>query len=317
MTLAQVEAFLTLAEELHFGRTAERMYLSQSRVSRLIASLETEVGGTLFDRTSRRVRITPLGAQLRDRLSAAVELLDAGFEEAHAAARGTSGLLRIGITSTTGGQPLDRLVRAFEERHPDCEVTEREVQLTDPFTPLREDEIDVLVNWLALDEPDLTAGPVIDRQPRVLAVAADHPLAERPSVSIEDLADQPVNRWTGLPPALWDAIVPPSTPSGKPIPRTAEATTLNEGLALVARGKIVHPTVRSMIDLYPRRGVVFIPIHDMPPLPLGLIWVTAHENARMRALAQVAEANTAGRDASADLAPTERAATRTSNSALR
>ncbi len=175
------------------------------------------------------------------------------------------------------------------------------MQLTDPFTPLREGEIDVLVNWLSLDERDLTAGPVIDRQPRVLAVATDHPLAERPSVSIEDLAGQPVNRWTGLPPALWDAIVPPSTPSGKPIPRTAEAQTPNEGLALVARGKIVHPTVRSMTDLYPRRGVAFIPIHDMPPLPLGLIWVTAHENARIRALAQVAESSAAKADRDATI----------------
>jgi DNA-binding transcriptional LysR family regulator len=291
MTLAHAEAFLTLAEELHFGRTAERMYLSQSRVSRLIASLETEVGGRLFDRTSRRVRITPLGAQLRDRLGAAVELLDTGLEEARAAARGTSGVLRIGFTPTTGGEPLNRLIRAFEKGHPDCEVTEHEVQLTDPVRPLREDEIDVLVNWLALDEPDLTAGPMIDRQPRVLAVATDHPLAERASVSIEDLAGQPVSRFTGLPRALWDRIVPPFTPSGNAIPRTAAVKTPNEIFALVARGKIVHPTVRSMADLYPRAGVVFVPIHDMPPLPLGLIWVTAHENARIRALAHIAEAD--------------------------
>src|SRR3954452_22116344 len=61
VTLAQAEAFLVLTDELHFGRTAERMILSQARVSRLIASLEVEVGGLLFERTSRRVRVTPLG----------------------------------------------------------------------------------------------------------------------------------------------------------------------------------------------------------------------------------------------------------------
>jgi len=71
MTLAQAEAFLVLCDELHFGRTAERLFLSQARVSRLIASLEAEVGGALFERTSRRVRITPLGEQLRARRQAA------------------------------------------------------------------------------------------------------------------------------------------------------------------------------------------------------------------------------------------------------
>jgi DNA-binding transcriptional LysR family regulator len=293
VTLAQAEAFLVLAEELHFGRTAERLYLSQSRVSRLIASLEAEVGGTLFDRTSRRVQITPLGARLRDRLSAAVDLLDVGLEEARAAARGTSGQLRIAFTPTTVQKALTDLIRAFERRHPDCDVTEHEVPLTSPYTALRRAEVDVLVNWLAFEEPDLTAGPAIDHQARVLAVATTHPLAGRASVSVEDLGGQAVADFADLPPALWDRIVPRSTPSGKPIPRTIEVSTPNEIFALVARGKIIHPTLRSMSELYPRPGVVYVPIRDMPPLPLGLIWVTAHENARIRALAQVAEANAA------------------------
>lgn len=65
MDTAEIEVFLTLAEELHFGRTAERLRMPQPRVSRLIASMERRAGGALFERTSRRVRLTPLGAQLR------------------------------------------------------------------------------------------------------------------------------------------------------------------------------------------------------------------------------------------------------------
>jgi hypothetical protein len=60
MDVQQVEAFLAVADELHFGRAAERLVQSRPRVSKLIASLEREVGGALFDRTSRRVRLTPL-----------------------------------------------------------------------------------------------------------------------------------------------------------------------------------------------------------------------------------------------------------------
>jgi hypothetical protein len=63
--LREIEVFLTLAEELHFGRTAERLHLTSSRVSQVVRSLETRLGGALFERTSRRVRFTPLGKQLQ------------------------------------------------------------------------------------------------------------------------------------------------------------------------------------------------------------------------------------------------------------
>src|SRR6516165_369390 len=144
MTLAQAEAFLVLCDELHFGRTAERLFLSQARVSRLIASLEAEVGGALFERTSRRVRITPLGEQLRARIATAIDLLEAGLAETQAAARGATGSLRVGFTRTTHLESLGALIRSFEKRHPECEVVEREVPMVDPYGDLRASEIDVL-----------------------------------------------------------------------------------------------------------------------------------------------------------------------------
>jgi DNA-binding transcriptional LysR family regulator len=288
VTLAQAEVFLVLARELHFGRTAERLSLSQARVSRLIASLEVEVGGLLFERTSRRVRITPLGAHFQARLRTAVDLLETGLEETRAMARGIRGSLRVGFSSTTRLETVSRLIEAFEAGQPDCEVIEREVSVMDPYRALRDNEIDVLCSWLAVEEPDLTSGPAIDHQPRVLAVANDHPLAAKDAVSVEDLGGQAVGEPTGPRVAVWDAISPPRTPSGVPIPRTVQVTTLNEIFALVARGRIVHPTVRSVASMFPRPGVVFVPIHDMAPLPLGLIWVTARENARIRAFAQAA-----------------------------
>jgi DNA-binding transcriptional LysR family regulator len=292
VTLAQAEAFLILAEELHFGRAADRLYLSQARVSRLIASLEAEVGGLLFERTSRRVRITPLGAQLQLRLRTAVDLLEEGLEEARAAARGSSGSLQVGFTAATGGAALRAVIEAFEASHPDCEVVEREVPLADTYCVLR--EIDVLCTWLVFDEPTLAIGPVIALEERVVAVASDHPLAAKEEVLLEDLGGCPVCEPIGLPRPVWEKCVPTATPLGVPLPRAFQVTSANEIFALVGRGKAVHPTVRAMEALYPRPGVVFIPIADMAPLPLGLIWVRAHENARIRAFAQVAETVGAG-----------------------
>jgi DNA-binding transcriptional LysR family regulator len=122
MDVSGVEAFLVLAEELHFTRTAERLRLSQSRVSRLISSLERRVGGLLFERTSRRVAPTPLGRRLRNRVGPAWTEIGAAFAEARAAAGSTSGTLRIGWPVTAGGPALTRLAQAFGAGHPECEL---------------------------------------------------------------------------------------------------------------------------------------------------------------------------------------------------
>ena len=81
MDTAEIEVFLVLAEELHFGRTAERLRLPQPRVSRLVAALERRAGGALFERTSRRVRLTPLGQQLASQLRPAYAQLTEAYGE--------------------------------------------------------------------------------------------------------------------------------------------------------------------------------------------------------------------------------------------
>jgi DNA-binding transcriptional LysR family regulator len=129
--------------------------------------------------------------------------------------------LRIGFTNTTGGPSLSRLVAAFEARNPNCDVAIHEIPVADPYAALRVGEVDVLVNWLAIDEPDLTAGPAIDRQDRVLAVASNHLLAGRDTVSVEDLAGLQVAHFPpNFPPALHEALVPSQTPSGAIIPQS-------------------------------------------------------------------------------------------------
>lgn len=289
--LVQVESFLVLCEELHFGRTAQRMHVSQPRVSRLVASLESELGGALFERTSRRVVLTPLGVRLRDDLAPAYERMTAAVASARTAARSPAGPLRVGFAATTAGPALDRLVVAFERAHPDCAVALHEVTLADSYTPLRSGEIDVLVCWLVLDDADLTRGPAIAAYPRVLAVAADHPLAGEPSVSVEVLGDHPVPAWgfSGSADRVREAMVPSRTPSGRPVrAHPTVVRTVGEVASLIARGQAVLPTVSSMGHRFGTDGIALVPIRDLPPTPLGLLWCTAHENGRIRALAEVA-----------------------------
>src|ERR1700735_3095590 len=150
--LDQVQAFLVLCEELHFGRTAERLHRSQPRISRLIASLESEIGATLFERTNRRVSRTPLGSELEAHWRPAYVELLAGYAAAKRSASATEGLLRVSFTNTTEGPALTRLLDAFARAHPNCEVTMVEVSIMDPFGPLRRGEADVLYNWAVVDE---------------------------------------------------------------------------------------------------------------------------------------------------------------------
>jgi DNA-binding transcriptional LysR family regulator len=285
MDIAELEVFLVLADELHYGRTAERLRIPQPRVSRLVSALERRIGGALFERTSRRVRLTPLGHRLRSQVQPVHRQLIAAFEDARAAARDPSGILRIGFSPTSNMAALTRLVEAFEAGHADRRAALAGMSNLDPYSALRQGDIDVLVNWLAVDEPDLTVGPVLEYRDRVLAVASTDPLANRTSVSLEDVADRDVVLMTPpFPPALYDAIIPPRTPSGRLIRRTQPAHSIHELVALVACGRIVHPTATG-IPMFSRDDIRLVPMTDLPPLPLGLIWCTAHHNARIEALA--------------------------------
>ena len=144
----------------------------------------------------------------------------------------------------------------------------------DPYSALRRGELDVLVNWLAVDEPDLTVGPVLEYRDRVLAVASAS--TRWPPGRRYRSRSSPTGRWRRMtppfPPALYDAIFPPRTPSGREIRRTQPVRSIHELVALVARGQIVHPTA-SGIPMFTRDDIALVPITDLPPLPLGLIWV--------------------------------------------
>lgn len=286
--LRELRIFLELGDELHFGRTADRLGISQPGVSEAIRILESRLGVKLFYRTSRRVRLTPAGEDLRRSVLPALAALDQALAETSKLSRAVRGLLRIGFILTTEGPALSQLITQFQARYPACEVRPQEVETFDAYRALRSGDIDVLCNWLAVDEPDLTAGTAFAYYPRALAVSITHRLARQPTVSVEDLADEEVALPPPtVPPAVYDLIVPLCTPSGRPIRRTQPVQTINEIMSLVARGRIVHPT-SSAVPIFGRDDIVLIPMDDLPPLPLGLVWRTSHENPRIRALDQTA-----------------------------
>jgi DNA-binding transcriptional LysR family regulator len=295
--LRELRIFLTLADELHFGRTAERLGISQPAVSEAVRALESRLGVKVFDRTSRRVRLTPAGEALQRNLTPALAAVDQALADTSELSATVRGLLRVGFVLTTEGPALSRLIAAFQARYPGCEVRLHEVETFDAYRPLRRGDIDALCNWLAVDQPDLTAGAAFAYYPRTLAVAPSHRLAAKSTVSVEELAEEQVALLPdSIPSAVYDLLVPRRTPSGKPIRRTQPVQTINEILSLVARGRIVHPT-SSGVPIFDRDDITLIPITGLPPLPLGLVWATSRDNPRIRALNETAQALATAPDA--------------------
>jgi DNA-binding transcriptional LysR family regulator len=287
--LREIEIFLTLADELHFGRTAQRLFVSTARVSQTIKKLERQVGALLFERTSRQVTLTPVGRRLRDDLEPAFQQIEAGVERAIAAGRNEEGVLRVGFFRAAAGRFVLEVADAFEARHPGCDVQIRENQLNDGLARLRDDQIDILFLMLPLEEPDLVTGPVIIREERMLAVSARHPFARRDAVSLDDLGRDKVLRGpSALPDYLHAAFVPERTPNGRLIERGPTFATIQEMLSLVGAGKGMYPAPAHMSHYYARSDVVYVPITDGAPFEWAFTWRRTAETQRIRAFNQAA-----------------------------
>jgi DNA-binding transcriptional LysR family regulator len=287
--LREIRTFLVLAEELHFGHSAEKLGVSQARVSQVLRELERKLGQRLVHRTSRTVSLTPAGQQFRESVEPAADRLQAILQTFDANSEHYEGAVRVGIVAgPSGAPPLMAVASKFAEAHPDWTVDFRDIPLDDILGPLRRGEVDVLAVRLPLVEPDLVIGPTLSSEPRVLAVSRDHPLAQRDKVSIEDVADSKVGWFDTLPPELEEAILPSRTPCGRPIERLRRPIrNLSELAMLVERGDVVHLTVPSMAD-YWGPDIVYIPVTDLPESIEALVWLQSNTDLGLREFARIA-----------------------------
>jgi DNA-binding transcriptional LysR family regulator len=287
--LREIRTFIVLSEELHFGRAAERLEVTPSRISQIVRTFETRLGGRLFDRTSRRVALTPLGEQLLRRVGPIYDQLERTLKETQESATGVTGTLRLGMyTPINGGPRLVEIIKTFEFRHPDCRVLVTDTGFArDQLDWLRKDDLDLLAMRLPIEDPDVTIGPVLSSEERIVALATDHPLAARESVGMDDLAGYAVADVRTLPRKMMDAFIPPRTPSGKRL-RRIKIRTMGESIVRVALGETVHPTVRSLLDHSPHPGVTSVPMSDMPASKTALVWLTANRSVKLQAFVRAA-----------------------------
>ncbi|MCX4823106.1 LysR family transcriptional regulator [Streptomyces sp. NBC_01142] len=287
--IRELECFLVLAEELHFGRAGERMYVSQSRVSQLLRSLEGRIGARLVERTSRRVRLTPLGERFLAGLRPAYDALHSAVEDARAAARGIEGTLGIGFQGTADDR-LMRALAAFQEAHPACATALTEIPFCDPFGAVRRGEVDTAIVLLPVAEPDLVLGPVFSEQRQTLAVSVCHRFADRPSLTAGELDREPLITASAPAPAYW---IEAHAPTGTPGPSVG---TLQEGLTLVAAGRGAMLLCGPTAEYHARRDIAFVPVDGLPDSVLGMVWRRGAETERIRAFAEAVTGATAAAD---------------------
>ncbi|MFC0038053.1 LysR family transcriptional regulator [Actinomadura rayongensis] len=300
MELRHVEAFLVVAEELHFGRAAGRVGVTQARVSQLVRELEREVGAPLFERTTRRVRLTALGTRFRESVAVGYEQMSAALLDAQSAAREVSGVLRVGYLPGLGDCAV-RLAAEMEARHPECQVVVGALGF--PWALLPHDLLidgvwDVVLSWApcgdgrALAAAGLSVGPALGRYERAVLVPEGHPLARCETVHVDVLSRYEfLNPSNGVPPALRDLWTARETPSGLPLRYTKDdlATmagkddlTAEDVLLLVARGRGLYLTVNAVQKRFNFPDLALIAVHGVPPRDIVPIWSSATENATIR-----------------------------------
>ncbi len=190
MEIAQIDAFLEAARRGSFRRAAEGLHLSQPSISARVQSLEQELGGPLFHRMGRGVRLTEMGSALLPYAQRAVDSLEEGREVVGVARYASGGMLRLGSARAIGTYTLPDMLDRFRARHPDIKVHIRVGRSTDVLEMVLDDEVQM---GLArrLDHPDIVTIHLYDEH-IVLVTHPDHPFASGGEVRISDVAREPM-----------------------------------------------------------------------------------------------------------------------------
>lgn len=249
MDLRQFQYAVAVADELHFGRAAERLHVAQPSLSRQIRDLERDLGVDLFTRTSRHVELTPAGAAFVGTARRAIALAAESRESAVAAANGLQGRVSLGFVASAAVEILPKLVAAHRAARPLVRLVLHEMTTEEQIEGLISGDLDVGLSR------DLEATPglrvhTLRREPLIAAIPSDHPLQQRRRISLTDLEG---SAFVTLPrqrvPRAWDRLLLMAQAAEIRPRYVQEANQFVTLLALVAAGlgvAIVPESVRTL-----------------------------------------------------------------------
>jgi len=181
--------FAVLADELHFGRAAARLHISQPPLSQQIRLLEEQLGTALFVRSQHRVELTEAGKTLKEQVPLIVAQFDRAIDLTRCAGRGEKGRVAVGIISSAMVAPIPRALRVFAERHPHVQWSLHEMTPAAQIDALKEKRLDVCFFRLFQDDPAIRSEVVV-RETAVAALPLDHRLASREAIALGELANE-------------------------------------------------------------------------------------------------------------------------------
>jgi len=269
-----LRSFLVVAQEGTITRAAARLHIAQQALSAQVQQLERAFGATLLVRTSRGVRLTRAGDELRAGAEPLLADLDALGTRVRASAQGRAGRLRLVCKPHATAEFALDVVRAMEASAPDIELDLISVStLPEELAALADGTADASFLWVPTGDARLRYAKV-RRDRRLVALPSDHPLAARPTISLAELADEPVivpqvvvseevvRHWLAEP-----------RPDGKPAVRGPAAHRIEDRLMLVARGRGVWLAPEPLARYFPLPGVSWVPVSDAAPSYLAVVWM--------------------------------------------
>ncbi|WIX81786.1 LysR family transcriptional regulator [Amycolatopsis carbonis] len=265
--------FVTVAEELHFTRAAERLYVSQPALSKQIRVLERQLGAPLFDRDRREVRLTPVGEALLPHARRVLAEWDAAHDAVTRAKAEQRGTLVVGMSTSPGrGGMLPAIRSRFTDEHPHARVTLRQVGWHDSTAGLADGSTDVAFVWLPVPGAERYRWIVVAEEPRLVAMSAAHRLAGESTVDFADLLDEPFLALPADAGPLRDYWLAPEARGGRSPVIGAEIGSADETYEALVDGLGVCLIAAGNAPLLTRGDVVALPVRGVSPSRLALAW---------------------------------------------
>lgn len=263
--LRRLRYFVTVAEELNFHRAAERLYMTQPALSRQVRRLEHDLGTELLHRGSGPTTLTSAGAFLLGEGRSLLAAADAARSRVRRLA-GEQVSLTIGFFV---GDTLTPVLRRFASRHPGVDVRLHRIYWDDQERSVRDGAVDVAFVHLPVDPEGLDLLPVRE-EARMVVLPRTHPLAGRGSVTLADIAGEPMVVHRGASRAWEDAHDRNPRPDGSRVVPGPTVSNIEEKVALVATGRAISFVPHSVAAAFASDEVVYLPVTDAPPFEICL-----------------------------------------------
>lgn len=261
MDVRQMRYFLAVAEELNFGRAAERLHMAQPPLTRQIRALEEQIGVRLFERGNRGTELTEAGKRLLQDVPNILALTQLAEEQARLAGAGLLGRLDVGIFSAGILNVVPRLLARFHTARPEVQISLHNMTKSEQITALRERRITVAFNRLVPEEEDLVVESVL-REPYLVALFEGHALCSRAAISIPDLDNEPMILYPNIPlHGLAQEVAEAFRLAGARLWVEQEVEDVVTCIALVASRFGLAITTESAANLR-LPGVVYKPLRD-------------------------------------------------------